>query len=144
MAEDAMASGLPSLKPAIGVQFADHLSHLHDHTTVGCPSVLDQESVRISRQISIELNSGIVLSLAKRFAERLAWLDAAPPVENHRTPSVASATIDAALTAVPSPSFRYLRSTEVNSVFHLSPFCARQVTATRVPCRRPPQKRAPD
>ena len=36
-----MTSGLPDLKPAVRVQFANHLSHLHDLPTVEGLSVLD-------------------------------------------------------------------------------------------------------
>ena len=53
-----MTSGLPDLKPAVRVQFANHLSHLHDHTTVGGPSFLDPVSVHIhGPSVRIPVNS---------------------------------------------------------------------------------------
>ena len=57
-----MTSGLPDLKPAVRVQFANHLSHLHDHTTVGSPSVLDQVPVGTCPSSLVEALSVLVLT----------------------------------------------------------------------------------
>ena len=49
-----MTSGLPDLKPAVRVQFAYHLSHLHDIPTVEGLSVLDHVPEGASQSFLVE------------------------------------------------------------------------------------------
>ena len=49
-----MTSGLPDLKPAVRVQFANHRSHLHDLPTVEGLSVLDHVPEGACRSFLVE------------------------------------------------------------------------------------------
>ena len=49
-----MTSGLPDLKPAVRVQFANHRSHLHDLPTVEGLSVLDHVPEAACRTFLVE------------------------------------------------------------------------------------------
>ncbi len=57
-----MTSRLPDLKPAVRVQFANHLPHLHDHTTVASPPVFDQVPVSSCPSPPVEALSVLVLT----------------------------------------------------------------------------------